>query len=351
MIYDCGKHSPNFAWVGCDYMDFVFRWADKQDIPVIKTFIVDTFGPDSVQAASGRFEALFVEHPYGFHVALSCASSQLVAIRCYLPFFLNLCGKKITAAFPVDLMVAPDYRRQGISNQFVKMSRERFAVTVSTGQSMQQIAVYTQTEAFVAAHFSRAYMCKTWPTSGGGVKAFIRDTLSWLKYKCCNRPAYHFEILNPDDLERFSFVIAERFGRNQVGCCSDINLMRWRYFNRYYNDCQLGYIEISGKKGLIAFRQTRQQTEIIDIVSYADDLDDILSAAAFVLPGVRLTAVFAGETLGNLFSKNGFLVRSYNANLTVNTYDQDIATELRDSQWLIFPGDSDISMRMQVNRP
>ncbi len=328
-------------------MNLEFRWAALQDIPRIKAFIEENYGADSLQASPGRFEALFAEHPGGFHVALCLNNDEPVAMRCYLPFLLSVGGETIAAAFPVDLVVATDFRRKGISTRFVVMAKERFRVTVSSGQSAGQTSVYGQTDSFKAADFSQAFCCTSFPGFKSGLKAFIRDLLSWSLLLGKGLSVSRMKVLSDDagELEAVAGLLAQRFAHRVVGSCPDIDLLRWRYFNRCYRDCRLAQIDAAGIRGLVAYRNHGQQTELLDIFCAADDLARFLAAAVRVLPGSRITAVFAGPVLRAAFKKCGFLVRPYQAKLMVTAYSAELDAVLRASQWQIYPGDSDISLR------
>ncbi|SHI14733.1 GNAT family N-acetyltransferase [Desulfofustis glycolicus] len=325
-------------------MDLRYQWAKREDTPLIQEFIREQFGADSIQAASGRFDALFTEHPGGFHVALCCFARRIVGVRCYLPARIVCCQQEYQAAFPIDLMVSPEFRRKGISSLFVDMALERFKATVSSGQSTAQAAVYGKKKALIVAAYHKGYLVRR-PSTSKGLKTTARDILSWVRWTVMNKPQIVNTDLNINDLNRIQNILSDRFGENDAGIATSGELLAWRYAGSFYQDCRLALLKIGEDSGVVAYRAKRDETQILDILCREKALDNLIRAAAVGLPGNRITAIFAGERLAGRFAAAGFFVRPQEARLTVYTKDMVLRERLQLADWKVFAGDSDTALR------
>lgn len=323
-------------------MSLSYRWAEANDVPAISEFIKLQFGPDSIQAASGRLESLFVRHPYGFHVAICSDDSGIVAIRCYLPFYLN--SPRWFCGFPVDLMVAPDCRRKGISSHFMMMADERFKLTVSSGQSSLQEKVYRKCDGREIARFYRAFVVKNLALNGLTVKQQVRDLLSWGRWRLGGGRSGAVSRVAAAALNRYAEYIKDRLAPHELGVAADVEFVDWRYFNPFYRDCRLVKVEVGTVSGLVAYRQVGDEVQILDLFASADQRAAILSGAISALPGRCVTAVFAGDSLAKLFKEVGFIVRPHGARLLTSgpgAREQDLPVE---ADWLLYAGASDIAL-------
>jgi len=324
-------------------MELVFRWADLSDVADIKQFLAESFGPDAIQSSSGRFEALFLEHPLGFHVSLCTVSGSIVGLRCYLPMRAIFSQQELTGAFPVDLMVKPEYRRMGISRQFLDMAQERFPFTVSSGQSKSQAALYEENGAAVVATYYKGYLVRR-PTLQGTLKASIRDVLSWLHRGRKRRLKASAKIISEIDSTTLNFLTAHRLLDGEVGNLIAQDTYAWRYSGSYYRDCTAVVVECENRHGILVYRVTSEETQILDIFCGADTLELLISVASSLLPGRKLSARFAGERLKFLFATAGFLIRPMDAKLVVHSRHRQLQERLAQHNWVIFAGDSDTAL-------
>lgn len=324
-------------------MDFHYRWAEPEDVPRIKEFISEHFGPDSIQAATGRFEALFTEHPCGFHVALCGAAGKIAGLRCYLPARIVCNRQEYQAAFPVDLMVGPEFRRMGISSYFLDMALERFQVTISSGQSTAQAALYGKRNAVVVASYHKGYLVRR-PRLGNGIKTSAREILSWFRWVGLRKLQTGVFDLHADGVDGIRDILADRFGEGEAGVGATSDLLIWRYAGSFYRDCRLALLECGEDRGIVAYRVRNNETQILDIFCRAESLQRLIRGAAAGLAGARLTAVFAGSRLAGRFADAGFLVRPQEAKLTVYTRDPVLGEVLQRADWNVFAGDSDTAL-------
>lgn len=324
-------------------VELIFRWAEPEDVFRIKEFIADNFGADSIQAAPGRFEALFLEHPLGFHIALCVSGDEIAGIRCYLPARLRS-GKKIySAAFPIDLMVNPRYRRRGISRRFLDMAQDRFQLTVSSGQSPAQAAMYKKSGAAVVAVYRIGYLIRR-PALQSTIRATLRDGLAWSRWYGKRRLSATMKDLAEFNEADLANLTVRGLADDEVGNAVDHGIFRWRYTGSFYNDCKTGLIECENERGLVVYKHTGAETKILDIFCRAEATGLLIKAVAACLPGRRLTVKFAGTRLASRFSEAGFLVRPMDARVTVYSTNRTLQTQVSNRQWVIFAGDSDTEL-------
>ena len=323
-------------------MSFSYRWAETGDVPAIKKFLKLQFGPESIQAAPERFESLFVRHPYGFHVALCCDDVEIVAVRCYLPFYLS--SPKRFCGFPIDLMVTPEHRRKGISSCLMAMADERFELTVSSGQSPLQGEVYRKYGGHEVSVFYRALAVKKYTVGGPALKQQVRDLVSWGRWCLrCRKQGIIGRVAVPE-LDRYAEVISNRLAPHELGVVADVDLVDWRYFNPFYRDCRLVSVKVGNASGLIAYRKIGEEVQILDLFAPADQRCVILSGAVSALSAKYVSALFAGGSLAKLFKKAGFIIRPHAAKLMISGTGCSALNSSSKFEWLFFAGASDIAL-------
>src|SRR5690349_20559928 len=123
-------------------MDFEFREMMPRDKPHVVDFLQKRFGPDAVQCRSGRFEWQFERYPGGSRIYLCFDRDRLVGQSCFLPVTLQLGSDRFSAAFSIDTMVDPEYRRRGIGERLHRIRLETFQVALSSGQSEANVKLY-----------------------------------------------------------------------------------------------------------------------------------------------------------------------------------------------------------------
>jgi len=326
-------------------MTFTFRWATNQDVPQIQQFIIDNFGIDSIQAAPGRFEALFVEHPKGLHVALCLSNDSICGARFFLPIRIAVGSQILDTAFPADTMVAPLFQKQGIGQKFQEMTIERFQVNISNGQSSAHTALYKKLGASVASTFCIAYQVRK-PTLQKAIRPMIRDGLAWLLWLGRKRVFSGEQyILTPELASNLIESCSDRLMPEEVGTLIDKDLFAWRYSGSFYTDYSTIHAIYQNNIGLLVYRKSGDGIKITDIFCPAEQMVDFLRVSLKAINQEKITAVFTGTRLEKVFRSAGFLIRPIDAKLVILATNQSLQEELSRRDWAMFSGDADTDLR------
>ncbi len=325
-------------------MHLSYRWAEKKDTASIKLFMAEQYGAGSIQAAPGRFEALFLDHPQGFHIALCTSNDEIVGLRCYMPVQISCYKQLHNAAFPVDMMVKPALRRHGIGSKFLLMAQDRFAFTLSSGQSEAQASLYKKKGAVVVAAYNIGYLVRR-PNLRTFSKTTVRDVLSWLHWSTTPKRPANMKEISVTSASVQTHLSRSRFSQDEAGSALDQATFRWRYDNSFYNDYSVVQIESGGTQGILTCQTRGEETRIIDIFCPAQARITLLNAAATVLPGRRISAFFAGVHLAQAYRRAGFLVRPRDTQAILFSQDCHLLDQLSRASWILFGGDSDTKLR------
>gem|GEM_PF-6772208 len=324
-------------------MELTYRWADQVDTEKIKWFLVENFGERSIQAAPGRFEALFLNHPRGFHIALCMDQDEIVGLRCYLPVHMH-CGSELrTAAYPIDTMVKSDYRRQGIGSGFLTKAWERFTLIVSTGQSEAQANLYKKKGAAIIAGYQEGLLVRR-PALHGSAKAIARDLFSWLRWIGSPKVRGQFQRVAAEEAVAQAKLFPRRFDHEEVGNAIEPPDFLWRYDGTFYNRYDFALLATGKHEGILVYKQTDTESKIIDLICPTPSIATLLRIAALELPGPRVTALFAGDLLATWFAEAGFLIRPRGARLVLYSSEPALQREMTRRNWVVLAGDSDTEL-------
>lgn len=362
-------------------MAIVCAWAGPADLAAAEAFVARWFGPGSVQAAAGRFAWLCAAPGDGPQVALAREDETLIAVCCHLPVRLaGAGGGDVAAAYGLDFLVAPDRRGKGLGERVLALRLERFAASVSTGQSPAMSALYRKAGAAVAARFFSALAVRRLRPAGGP-KALARDAVAWaLGWRRLGArgaaaagagaaPAARREI-DAGAAAALLGALPERLAPGEAGPRTDAARLRWRYAGPVYGDYRFWALAgRGGARGLLVSRfagggaGARADTAdadgangprgrgagtaaevIVDLYGAAGELPALLRVAAATSPAARLTAVAAGRRLAAAFRAAGFLVRPTAAELVVMSDRPGVQADLAARDWLVLAGEADADL-------
>ena len=125
-------------------MEFKFREMVHEDKPMVMDFLRINFGHNSVQCRKDRFEWLFERNPWKTIIYLSFSKNELIGQICFLPVKLRFKNKQLSAAFSIDTMISPEYRRKGIGRMLHQIRKEKYQVALSSGQSEANTRLYNK---------------------------------------------------------------------------------------------------------------------------------------------------------------------------------------------------------------
>lgn len=324
-------------------MGLTYHWAEEKDIPALRLFFSENFGPHNIQVTPGRFEALFLNHPQGFRVLFCRDEAAIAGVRCFLPVRIGAGSQVINAVFSVDTMVAPGYRKQGIAQRFLEIALDHFPLIIASGPTMAHAELYRKLGGVVVATFRKAYLCRK-PTLRPNVRATARDLIAWLLWLKRKRIDSSHCPLSPAAAGDALAAMPSRLLEYESGSLVDTKAFLWRYGGKFYNDYSVSLVTCSDSQGLLVTRQCSSETKIIDVFGSAAAVDSILLAAGSVLPQGVVSAVFTGRRLEKSFRNAGFLVRPFDATLVIISADRSLQHELSSRDWLMFSGDADTDL-------
>lgn len=329
-------------------MEFEYKWADPSDAAesdAIRRFVLAHFGAESIQAGDGRLEWIARDHPGGAHTAVCYRADRLAAVCFHLACGVRLGDEVRSAAFGLDLLVAPEARRQGVGTALLGQRIARFGLSLSTGQSAEMGKVYRHDERFrVLARWRRGVYQRRLPRRGAW-RARLRDTLAWLLAR--SRPTVR-GVRRPLDLAGACALLEElpgRLGNGEAGLELDSPYLRWRYGGPVYADHVFARLEgAGGARGLLVTRREGDTELLVELVCAADHRVELLRLAGRTTPGDRMVAAVAGMPLERALGSAGFLVRPLDAEVVAASDDLALLGRVESLDWVSFAGDSDTDL-------
>lgn len=312
-----------------------FSWAEPDDILEIQDFLSATYGQDSIQAFPGRCRWLYFDNPLGLHVSTCRSKKQLVAVCGHLPRKVYIGDKKILAGFGIDFMVAEKWRRRGIGRRFLEMRLERFALSLSLGQSGDMSALYRN---FDAVDLGSLYLGihRRSPSVTGGLKGIARNFLVWGKGMRGTRP--------PAD-----WTGEPRRAAEAATLSPDPEHFAWRYGSEPYDDYKFLSVQADRAGAVVVTRKKGTFELIVDIPRTQADLATVLACAAASGTQKETRILFGGNRWSEACDRAGFWVRPYGARIIAMTTDPWLREQLKpgvfemtagyaDADLLRFPG-------------
>ncbi len=289
------------------------RWADPADLPRLEAFWIRQFGPDSVQAVPGRVAWLFAAQPAGLWTAIAEAAGEIVAACGHLVQTVDLPGHgACEAAFGVDFMVAPEFRRRGLGGRLLDLRLERFPLSLSTGQSGGMAALYRERGAVDLGSFNLARFRRR-PGFGDGPRGLVRDLAACLASLKRPRLAGRRLAIDAADDPRLASDLPPDLGA----------WLRWRCHGPVYRDHLASRLDAAHGQAILYTRREAGR-EVLVHTAGALPRRDALALAAGTCPAPTLEALTCGRALTRDLQAAGFLVRPYGARLVGMSADPAI---------------------------
>lgn len=308
--------------------DVGVRWAGPDDVPAVVAFWRRQFGPGSVQAVPGRAEWLFAGQPGGPRIAMATTADGAVVAACgHVVQRVEVPGLGMReAAFGLDFMVDPAFRRQGLGARMLDLRLARFPLSLSTGQSAQMAALYRSRDALDLGSFRLALFRRTVDLTSGP-RGVLREVVAVMRG--CRGPRVDGHRGHPvDDLPLDD---AERAW------------LAWRFDGPVYRDYRIEQLDGNRGPAVLVTRMQGRREVLVHLGSVPDRTAALAMAARSCATG-RLDALFCGQRLAGEFAAAGFLVRPHDARLIGFTSDPDLQAALQRGSIDLFAGSADADL-------
>jgi GNAT superfamily N-acetyltransferase len=303
------------------------------------------YGAEALQAAPGRFDWLCGAHPRGPNVSVCRDGERIVGACCHVPVRLTLGGREIDAAFGFDLIVENASRGRGVASALLALRLERFAASLSTGQSPAMAALYAKAGGRDLGPLVRALRVRRPPWSGLP-RALARDGVAWglgvARGRGCGSSV------------RRSLTVTEaatrldeqgaRLTPVEAGTRPNVADFAWRYGGPVYADHLCWDVTAGTARGLLVTRIEGAVEVIVDVFARPPDLPALLRATAATSTAPRLTATCHGARPAAAFAAAGWLVRPVEARFVVLAADIALREELAGRPWAVYAGESDLDL-------
>lgn len=286
-------------------------WATPPDLDDIASFWRQQYGAQSVQATPGRTRWLFADQPDGLAVAMARVDGRIVAACGHVVQNVQIHGHgPCQAAFGIDFMVAPEFRRQGIASRILELRLDRFPLSLSTGQSQSMSSVYADRGGSDLGAFQRA-IGRTRLTESLSLRSLVRDGLAVIKGRRARRfvtGRIPFQVMaqSPDQLDPW---------------------LRWRFAGPVYRDYHAFRVNNPAAEGLAVTRQQGPH-EILAHAQGTGPRSSILKHVLGSSPSGAVDALFVGQRLAHDFEAAGYLVRPHDARLFAVAGSRELSAAL-----------------------
>ena len=316
------------------------RWATPEDLPHLEVFWRTQFGHDSIQALPGRCLWLFADQPRGLQVALAEVDGEVVAACGHLVMTLNLpdVGPR-EAAFGIDFMISPAYRRRGLGSRILDLRLERFPLVLSTGQSPAMAALYRGRGAVDLGQL-RLARSRHRPSLSGSPRAILRDLATSLAGRRRRGGRCRRERLGAQPI----WDLAADFPG------ADPDWLAWRFAGPVYADHEFWRLEANGGTGLLVSRRDASGEFLLHLEPAAPRAE-LLAAAAATSPAPALSALVAGDRLVRDFAAAGFLIRPRDAHLIGMTQRAELVRVLLPGNVDLFASAADVDLLRRPETP
>lgn len=331
-------------------MSLAYGWAAAADLPAARAFMARVYGADALQAAPGRFDWLCGAHPRGPAVSLCRDGDRIVGACCHVPTRLALGGRDVEAAFGFDLIVDAAWRGRGIASGLLALRLERFAASLSTGQSPAMAALYTKAGGRGLGPIVQALRVRRPPRSGPP-RALARDGAAWGLGLLRGRGDGLRRALTVAEAAARLDDLGARLAPGEAGPRPDADAFAWRYGGPVYADHLCWEVTAGPARGLVVTRIEGTTEVIVDLFAPPPHLPALLRATAATSTAPRLTAACHGARPAAAFAAAGWLVRPAEARFVVLAADAALRAELAGRPWAVFAGESDLDLLRRPAAP
>ncbi len=324
-------------------MNLDFRLMAPDDKPVVLEFLRREFGEKSIQCKNDRFEWQCEKYPGAAKVYLCFDEHEMVGQVVFLPVRLLLGSAFRSAAFSIDTMVSEKYRRKGIGEGFHRLRLENYDVALSSGASDANRRLYEKMGWMKLGKYFEFRLVRK-PPKISFRKCFAKDCVTYFRYlrKAKNlRRGGNIEVTKtiPHEAEH-------DLNRGQEGEAfleTDRGYLEWRYDEHPYFDYK--YVQAWKRGKSLGFCLLREflpdRYKLVDLYCRRENVRSFLGELAHGLDAYSIEGEMVGVPLVEEFLDVGFRVTWTDQFVTGSAKDTALVKLMRQSNWIVFMGDSD----------
>jgi Acetyltransferase (GNAT) domain len=243
-----------------------FRYAGLGEYQKISRFLDTYWAKDHVYVRmpplfdwTFRGSSVWGRDEYCF--ALAEDKGEIVGILGGIPFVFNCLGDTSRAAWIVNYMVRPDYRRGATALRLLDMFRGPFASVISFGNNPAVAPLYRGLGARILMEIPRHFMIL--PDATGRFVNLLRTTYPDWPRDRAEKLAQDFQITDmPSTSVRFTTALPANWGKNGwpqfapklVGAARDLDYLTWRYCSHPCFRYRAIIVEERDRLGLLIWR-------------------------------------------------------------------------------------------------
>ncbi len=324
-------------------MEFQIRKMTPEDKPQVLEFLRNNFGSESVQCRPNRFEWQFERYPGGAQIYLCFHDEKLVAQSCFLPQILQVRNEQLTAAFSMDTMVAPEYRRKGIGEKFYQQKRENFQVGLSSGQTESAANLYKKMGWSILGSYFQFKLVKRFPRPQKA-KLFAKDIVGYFRYKSrLNKFNKKPRVIISSNYSKEVLKQLDRGLESEIFPKVSGEYLSWRYSEHPFYRYQ--YIQVFDDHqylGTCVARITKPGIyRLVDFYCPRENFYGLLEGIARSLDCYGIEGRMVGAPLKKYFIDTGFSAIDTYQHILGSSNHKGVMDKISKCNWLVFGGDSD----------
>ena len=234
-------------------------------------------------------------------------------------------------------------RGRGVASALLALRLERFAASLSTGQSPAMAVLYAKAGGHDLGPIMRALRVRR-PSWSGPPRALARDGVAWGLGVARGRGGGRRRALTVAEAAARLDEPGGRLAAAEAGPRPDAADFAWRYGGTVYADHLCWEVTAGTARGLLVTRVEAATEVIVDVFARPPELPALLRATAATSTAPRLTAACHGARLAAAFAAAGWLVRPLEARFVVLAADAALRGELAGRPWAVYAGESDLDL-------
>jgi GNAT superfamily N-acetyltransferase len=322
------------------------------------------FGDDSAAANRLRWQWQYGHNPSAPHgsppIWLAREGHTVIAQYATMPVTLSVRGQEIDASWGIDVMVAPERRRQGLGDRLVRMWDRQVGASLGLGLSGSARGLFEHVRwpgrytvyALAKPLSRRALRRPTWPTPVNRLVSYVASPL--IRLVARSRPlAGEVRLIDRFD-DRFTEFWEGLRNQLGLGVRRDAPYLNWRYIQPPHVRYHVAVLERAGHvAGYIVYRHVSEPrgrvTLLVDFLTKPHDSAALLTLLRWVdreaqaADSDKIRAFVMHEGFRHLLRKSGYFTIRTAVDFVAKINAVDVPADYYDNptDWHLTLGDSD----------